>query len=92
MIKVSQELKGKEYEMRDYNYQISQDKEHLSKQVEVVKREMLEEKDRREKLEMIETDMLGKLQNREQENERIKICIGDLEDKLSYKTEAIEKA
>ena len=36
VIRVSQQLKGKEMGVSDYNYQLQQDKDHLAKQVEIM--------------------------------------------------------
>lgn len=47
VIKVSQELKSKEYDMRDFNYQIATEKDTLARQVELLKKELQEEKERK---------------------------------------------
>ena len=40
VIKVSQELRTKEYDLKDFNYKLVNDREHLSRQVELLKKEV----------------------------------------------------
>ena len=47
--------------MRDYNYQLAQDKEHLQKEVEILKKELQEERGRKTNIEMVESDLIHKL-------------------------------
>ncbi len=78
--------------MRDFNYQIAQEKEHLARQVDLLKKELAEEKERKNSLEMIEGDMIHKLSIKESEIAELRSYISETEEKLQVKTEAIEKA
>lgn len=61
VIRVSQELRSKDYNLRDFNYQVANDRDHLHKQVEILKRELQEEKSKYRSLEVLETDLVHKL-------------------------------
>jgi len=54
-------MRSRDYDMRDLNYQTHQDKHHLSLQCEVMSRELLQEKDTRSRLEVLESDLLHRL-------------------------------
>jgi hypothetical protein len=60
VIKVSQDLKSKEYDMRDFNYQIANEKDLLNRQIDMLKKELQEEKERKSRLEILESDLIHK--------------------------------
>ena len=71
VIKVSQELKSKEYDMRDFNYQIATEKDTLARQVELLKKELQEEKERKQRLEILESDLIHKADVKESEVQKL---------------------
>ena len=54
-------MRSRDYEIRDLNYQTQQDKQHLSFKCDIMGRELLQEKDNRGKLEVLESDLLHRL-------------------------------
>ena len=75
-------MRSRDYEIRDLNYQTQQDKQHLSFKCDIMGRELLQEKDNRGKLEVLESDLLHRLQVREQECLKLKLRVKDQDDKL----------
>lgn len=73
VIKVSQELRSKEYDMRDFNYQMATEKELAQKQLELLRKELQEEKERKNRLEILESDLIHKADTREQENDELRL-------------------
>ena len=61
IIKVSKEMRSRDYDIRDLNYKTVVDKEHLGKQVDIMSRELYEARQDRDRLELIEGDLLHKL-------------------------------
>ena len=61
-------------------------------QLGVIQRELTQERDQRTRLELLEGDLLHKLQVKENELKGLNSQMFDLEDKLKVKTDAIEKA
>ncbi|CDW91377.1 UNKNOWN [Stylonychia lemnae] len=92
VIKVSQELRNKEYDLRDINYQVFNDKDHLARQVDILRKELQEERGRKNNLEQLEGDLIFKLQQREEELHQVKSYNAELEEKVRVNSEAIEKA
>eukprot|EP00347_Sterkiella_histriomuscorum_P003750 403363091 len=92
VIKVSQELRIKEMDLRDFNYQMVNDRDYLARQVDLLKKELQEEKDRKQTLEHLEEDLIYKCDQRQQDLDMQKSYIMDLEDKQQVNGEAIEKA
>lgn len=72
IIKVSKEMRARDYDMRDLNYQAALDKEGVLKENEMLKRQLQGEKQGKEGLEMIEGDLIHKLQVRESELTNLK--------------------
>lgn len=92
VVRVSQELRAKELDARDRDYQAAAEKEGLQKQVEMLRRELQEEKERKARLELLEGDLIHRADAREQESEGLKRRLRDAEERLEVKTDAIEKA
>lgn len=68
------------------------DNEHIQKQYETAQRQLFEEKERNKSIELVECDLLHKLQSKDAELNDFRSLIADLEEKVSIKSEAIEKA
>lgn len=92
VIKVSQELRTKEYDLRDFNYQIVNDKDHLGRQVGILKKELQEERDRKNTLEVLESDLIYKVQQKDNDFLELRSYANELEEKVHMNSEAIEKA
>lgn len=82
VIRVSQDLRTKDLELRDFNYQLANDKDHLARQVELLKKEVQEERERNKRLEVLESDLIHKAEIKENENTQLKLFTQELEDKL----------
>ena len=85
-------MRTRDYDMRDLNYQNYQDKEHMGKQVGLMQRELTIERDSKAQLELIEGDLVHKLQVLEGENSHFKGQLREQDGQLAVKSEAIEKA
>jgi hypothetical protein len=66
-------MRSRDYDIRDLNYQTHQEKQHLSLRCDVMNRELLHEKDTRSKLEVLESDLLHRLQVKEKECAQIRL-------------------
>lgn len=74
MIKVSQELKSKELMIGAHDYQLVQEREMMRK-------ELIEMRERKGKLEMIEGDLIHKLETKEGECDSMKMCLQEMQEK-----------
>jgi hypothetical protein len=64
----------------------------MAKQTEILKREVIEEREKVSRLIHMEEDMRTKVDAKDKELERLRVYNNELEDSLLVKTEAIEKA
>ena len=58
MIRVSHDMKGRDGQALDFNYQLNQDKEQLTRQTDMLKKELHEVKERFSSLELVEQELL----------------------------------
>lgn len=61
IINVSKEMRSRDYNMRDLNYQNVCDNGNLSREVELLQRDLHDERGHRSKLELLEGDLIHKL-------------------------------
>ena len=92
IIKVSNQLRSRDSDWRDLNYQTHSDKEHLVRKCDLISRELQSEKETRGRLELLEGDLLHRLQAKERECMQMKQTVKEQEEKLALNKEAIEKA
>ena len=92
IIKVSKEMRSRDYDQRDLTYQAHQDREQLIREVGALKEQMHREREAKGQLEMIEGDLVHRLQVKESEVLSLRAERKQLDGEILLKTEALEKA
>ena len=81
---------------KDYSYaasmQMTHERETLLKQMEMLKKELTEEKNRHSNLEIVETDLVHKLQEKENQLQENKDYLAQLEETNEVNLQALDKA